>query len=824
MLERSLFLFSFFICFINRSQATDLFAEQTSKLSSYRVVIPRVVHDREKRDTLQPQGSEQAPDADRLMYSINIEDKDHVLHLEKNKDFLAKTFVHYSYDDSGKLATSHPKEEDHCYYHGYVEGQDDSLVALSTCSGLSGIILMGQKTYGLEPVIRSSANEHLLFLLEHSQKDPFVCGVTNEMPPFEINTESHSQHYQGHTDTVESMTRMFRKKRNLPQTRYVELILVADKQMYDDRNANETALQKDMVQMANLLDGYYKQLNVRVILVGVEIWNNQNPIDVDGSAGEVLGRFVQWRKNVLIPKKKHDVGQLIVGRKTSYPQGVLGMAFVGTVCSVSSAGGINVFGGSTLQFVSTVIAHEMGHNLGMNHDDKRNCNCAVKSCIMNSGASGSTTFSSCSGTDFENLILQGRGICLKNQPSSLDIFSVAGCGNGVLDQGEQCDCGKPEDCQDKCCDAATCTFTRGSYCSQGSCCDNCQLKVAGTPCRESVNICDLPEYCIGTSPFCPNDYYIMDGYPCENNTAYCYEGRCQTYDYQCQKLFTKDANKAPNICFEDANTRGDRFGNCGMTGTIFNRCTVENALCGKIQCSGVDVTNPPFGSTITVKNIGNTQCVNVDFDLGSDVLDPGYVSRGSGCSQGKACVDFKCTNASELNFNCDIQTKCSGNGVCNNQGNCHCNAGWAPPDCSRKGSGGSIDSGPTTIDTSVRDGLLIFFLLVVPIIIIVLVLLFLFKRGWKPQCLREKRSRQYRSRNSAPTNAQRAAPQSQPQSHTGPPQPATIYPPRSSDLPPSRKDVSFSLPQYQPSETPLPVHQQGPGVPRPIPPAQPQQS
>uniref|UniRef100_A0A3B3BX41 ADAM metallopeptidase domain 12 n=1 Tax=Oryzias melastigma TaxID=30732 RepID=A0A3B3BX41_ORYME len=65
------------------------------------------------------------------------------------------------------------------------------------------------------------------------------------------------------------------------------------------------------------------------------------------------------------------------------------------------------------------------------------------------------------------------------------------CGNGYVEEGEECDCG--EECLNPCCNASTCTLKGEAVCAHGQCCQDCQLKPAGTPCRESSNSCDLPD-------------------------------------------------------------------------------------------------------------------------------------------------------------------------------------------------------------------------------------------------------------------------------------------------------------------------------------------
>ncbi|KAL7981354.1 hypothetical protein Chor_002250, partial [Crotalus horridus] len=334
------------------------------------------------------------------------------------------------------------------------------------------------------------------------------------------------------------------------------------------------------------------------------------------------------------------------------------------------------FGPNSVQAFASIVAHELGHNLGMNHDDDRNCRCETGNCIMNSGASGARNFSTCSEEDFEKLTLNKGGSCLLNLPRPGETYSIPYCGNKLVDAGEECDCGSVE------------------------------------------------------------DVTIQNGHPCHQDKAYCYDGVCQDYELQCQDIFGPQAKVAPKICFSDVNSKGDRFGNCGYQNREYRKCSsclsawehqygfyltairkpsseqnrrdggaghftevsclARNALCGKLQCENVE-TLPVFRikPAIIRTPIKDTTCWGVDFQLGSDVPDPGMVNEGTKCAPGKVCKHYQCVNASVLDYDCDTKNKCNGHGVCNSNKNCHCNSEWAPPYCDSPGYGGSIDSGPT---------------------------------------------------------------------------------------------------------------------------------
>ncbi|XP_077417345.1 disintegrin and metalloproteinase domain-containing protein 9-like isoform X2 [Vanacampus margaritifer] len=673
-------------------------SQQTQHISSYQLTVPRPIGGRPRRDA---NGSP----PNQVSYAIDVSGQRHVVHLERNRMLLPADFKVFTYAHDGQMVTTAPAVQNHCHYQGFVLGMAGSSVAMSICNGLRGVLHLDNDSYAIEP-LDSAPEQHLLYRLRDVASQPRGCGTPHR---------NHSEY--AHSLLQQDTRQHARVKRDiLHRTHYVELLLVVDNARFHIMKRNESAVRDEMVHLANFIDVIYTQLNVRVVLVGLEIWTRQNQISTEGGASEVLSRFTQWREKELLPRRRHDSAQLILTKSFGV---TAGMAFVAAVCSRSYGGGINSFQNNNVFAFASVVAHELGHNLGMYHDDSRTCTCPAQACIMTGSTTGSRNFSSCSADDFEKMLLHTGGSCLLNMPRADEAYSAPYCGNGLLDVGEECDCGTAQECQSApCCQSKTCKLKPGAECADGECCYNCRFQPGGTECRARTDECDLPEFCNGSSSLCQSDVFVQNGHPCRNEQAYCYNGRCQHAEDQCRSIFGAKAKMAPEICFKEVNSKGDRFGNCGYQNYGYKKCESRNALCGKLQCANVQGVKA-FGKQPSVIStpIGGAVCSGVDFMLGSDVSDPGVVNQGTKCGRDKVCLNFECQSVDVLDFDCDADNRCHARGVCNNNRNCHCQAGWAPPFCELAGYGGSVDSGPTWDDKdhSLRDGLLVFFFLLVPL-------------------------------------------------------------------------------------------------------------
>uniref|UniRef100_A0A8C0DQE0 ADAM metallopeptidase domain 18 n=1 Tax=Balaenoptera musculus TaxID=9771 RepID=A0A8C0DQE0_BALMU len=398
----------------------------------------------------------------------------------------------------------------------------------------------------------------------------------------------------------------------------------------------------------------FSQFKLTVILSSLELWSDKNQISTNGNADDLLQRFLTWKQDYLI-LRPHDVTFLLIYRKQ--PKYV-GATFPGTICNKSCDAGIAVI------------------------------------------SSGIKIFSNCSMRDYRYFVSTFEGQCLQNFSKLKPLYqNQSVCGNGILEPQEECDCDSEQECQFKnCCDYTTCKLKGSVKCGSGSCCTSkCEISVAGTPCRKSVDQeCDFTEYCNGTSNNCIPDTYAMNGQLCRLGTAYCYNGRCQTTDNQCAKIFGKGAEGAPFACFEEVNSLRNSLGNCGFKNSQPLPCEQKDVLCGKLAC--VWPHNNTYKSDVQSAVYSSTQghvCITIGSSVRSGGRDYAYVADGTVCGSQMYCINKTCKEVPLMGYNCNATTKCRGNGICNNLGNCHCLPGYRPPDCELQiGSpGGSIDDG-----------------------------------------------------------------------------------------------------------------------------------
>uniref|UniRef100_A0A1I8BNN7 EGF-like domain-containing protein n=1 Tax=Meloidogyne hapla TaxID=6305 RepID=A0A1I8BNN7_MELHA len=504
--------------------------------------------------------------------------------------------------------------------------------------------------------------------------------------------------------------------------RWVELILIADNSIYKKYGEDKKKINERLHAIASSVNSLYDPLNVRVILTWADIWEDKNAVDVTENPDGTLRDFLGFRRSLLAKGHSHDNAQLLTDVRFG---SVIGKAYkariLGTMCSFDYSGGVIVDHSDNPVFVGMTVAHEMGHNFGMDHDISPSCKCPVDSCIMapsSSSVNASSYFSDCSLDTLSSALRRGVDYCLHNVPSNA--FGGAKCGNGVLEDGEDCDCGSTTTCPNSCCIAAECKLAPEAECAEGDCCDLnvCKLKKMASECRRALNTCDLPEYCDGKNPSCPADFFVQDGHSCPDGAseAFCYQGLCGRYFYfgkklkdyfssrkqQCQFLWGPSADNSVPECY-DFNEIGAFSGNCGYRQDTdqYIPCNPNDTTCGRLHCNH-ESDKPIFGDPSTIYSAHSFVRTSSGKDETCRVVRTTIAGTGGKrkADPGMICVNAACHNKTailEMVSRCDPED-CNSRGICNNVGNCHCASGYGGVACDLPGFGGSVNSGPASTD------------------------------------------------------------------------------------------------------------------------------
>ncbi|XP_046304804.1 disintegrin and metalloproteinase domain-containing protein 8 isoform X1 [Marmota monax] len=579
------------------------------------------------------------------------------LHLRINRDLLGVGYTETYSAANGSEVTEQWHGQDHCLYQGHVEGHQSSAASLSTCDGLRGFFRVGSAIHVIEPLDGGGEEgQHAVYQARHLQQKAGTCGVSDASLDNLLGPR---------------VSAAFRPQpRNWPlsrDTRYVELYVVTDSKEFQQLGSRE-AVRRRVLEVVNHVDKFYQELNFRVVLVGLEIWS-RDKVPISPHANITLENFLSWRAQDLMGRHPHDNVQLITG--VDFTGTTVGLAQVSALCSRAS-GAVNQDHSQNPIGVASTMAHELGHNLGMNHDENvQGCYCPVPreggGCIMAAsiGSKFPRTFSRCSRTDLEMFLEKPQTGCLANAPDPDRLVGGPVCGNMFVERGEQCDCGTPQDCQNRCCNATTCQLAEGAKCAHGTCCHECRVKPAGEPCRPQRDQCDLEEFCDGRSPACPEDVFQENGTPCPG--GYCFNGHCPTLAQRCQELWGPGAQVAADTCFSFSISPGCR----GRITPSMGRAD----RCGVLYCAGG--RQPPERSSCTLSSYsGNCQALHVDSE--ASAYEP--VPQGTRCDKGKICWEGRCQDLQVYRSkNCSAQ--CHNHGVCNHKRECHCHVGWAPPHC-----------------------------------------------------------------------------------------------------------------------------------------------
>uniref|UniRef100_A0A8C5M2R4 ADAM metallopeptidase with thrombospondin type 1 motif 17 n=1 Tax=Leptobrachium leishanense TaxID=445787 RepID=A0A8C5M2R4_9ANUR len=358
------------------------------------------------------------------------------LHLQKNHHFLSPNFTVEEKTDNVDQIWSPVPMGDFCFYTGEVLSQNNSFASISTCAGLTGYIHIGEKQMVIEPTNTTDPPTHF------SGRQHIIRQKRSALPDLTAQTEAIHSSCQVISGKQKKQRKSgigseWRERRNairLTEEHMVETLVVADADMVQYHGAE--AAQRFILTVMNMVYNMFQHqsLGIKVnIQVTKLVLLHSRPAKLSiGHHGErSLESFCHWQNeeyggskylgNNHVPGAKDDtpVDVAVFMTRTDFcvhkdePCDTVGIAYLGGACSPKRKCVLAEDNGLNLAFT---IAHELGHNMGMSHDDDHPT-CAGRSYIMSGewvkGRSPSDlSWSTCSREELENFLKSKVSSCL----------------------------------------------------------------------------------------------------------------------------------------------------------------------------------------------------------------------------------------------------------------------------------------------------------------------------------------------------------------------------------------------------------------------------
>ncbi|XP_059809012.1 A disintegrin and metalloproteinase with thrombospondin motifs 7-like [Hypanus sabinus] len=629
-----------------------------------------------------------------VYYKLSHKGRQLYFNLTVNQALLAPGFVAERRYGGVRGATISRPQPNSCHLIGRVQAPTagSGIAAISTCHGLKGVFRLSDQDYLIEPVEgehwkRAASQPHVIYkrhaaeveglpdsqrlagraggMQEPSPSEGGMCGVSDS-----LKNLKHLEKKRERWEKKQERKRRI-KQRSISKERWVETLVVADTKMVEHHGSE--SIEAYVFTIMNMVAGLFRDASignsVNIIIVRlVLLEEDEEDLKITHHADNTLRSFCKWQKKINFKGDSHpahhDVALLLTRKDVcagmNRPCETLGLSHVSGMCQPHRSCSINEDTGLPLAFT---VAHELGHNFGIQHDGTGNdCEPIGKRPFIMSPQllydTSPLTWSRCSREYITRFLDRGWGLCLDDRPAkeAIELPSVA---PGVLyDANHQC---------------------RLQYGAKSAFCDNVD------------NVCNTLWCIVGNTCHSKLDAAV-DGTKCADNKR-CFDGQCvptlqhpQTTDGKwgawsswssCSRTCGAGTQSAERHCNNPTPKYGGSY--CLGERKRFRICNVK--ACGSetpsfrhLQCSQFDAM-PYKGKlhkwipVLSRINPCELHCRPVEGYFAVKMLDA--VTDGTPCFEGNTSRDM-CINGICKNVGCDyeidsnaVEDRC---GVCQGNG------------------------------------------------------------------------------------------------------------------------------------------------------------